>query len=772
MKFTLKNYQEKAVNSLKDRVYNFLSFNDSEKRIITFKAPTGSGKTVMMASFIENLIESNKDLKNIDFTFLWLSIGTGDLHNQSKKSLEKNIGDNIKIQSIDEVYGTSQHELLKDSVMVSNWEKVWTKNKKTGDWKSIAMRDGDYINFREILNNTNSIGRKIVLIIDESYIATDAARGREIVDLINPNIVIEVSATPNLRLSGKDIIDNKGWIEEINPQDVIDEEMIKDQIIVNSDFVLFKKDDSDQTVLRSAINKRDELVNLYKEYNINVNPLLLIQLPNSRDGESAMEMVLDFLEKEKGVKQGDDRLAIWLSEKDISDRNIDNISKNNSKQEYLIFKQAIATGWDCPRAQILLKFREVKSDVFEIQVLGSILRTPEQKHYSIEALNKAYVYVNSDEISFKIEDYNAKILGDLPSIRKRDYKDIKLNSFYQERKDYQDIKSEFKKVLSDCFIDKLNLIEGDYNKNIKKLEKEGWKFELEDIYHKVISDISVDVKTIDQYYLPVEDDTKETLNISDRQIEIISRNIFKKLMNPFTNIARSIPVMNLAWYAFCRNIFGENLMKKDFISSQTLLIMNLQKVQQIFIEAVEKYSKIKKKKLQAESEHYSIFEIPKIDYFNSELVDNINYDKYILDNCYLYKDRSKPERDFENLLNNSKKVKWWYKNGVNRDDYFGIKYEYDNKDGKETIHTFYPDYVVKFNDEKIGIFETKAESDPDAHTKTKVKAEELYKYIQKENKIGKKLLGGIVVFKEKENKWRIQNKKEYSLTEGWEELIF
>ncbi len=106
MKFTLKNYQEKAVNSLKDRVYNFLSFNDSEKRIITFKAPTGSGKTVMMASFIENLIESNKDLKNIDFTFLWLSIGTGDLHNQSKKSLEKNIGDNIKIQSIDEVYGT------------------------------------------------------------------------------------------------------------------------------------------------------------------------------------------------------------------------------------------------------------------------------------------------------------------------------------------------------------------------------------------------------------------------------------------------------------------------------------------------------------------------------------------------------------------------------------------------------------------------------------------------------------------------------------------
>jgi len=42
---------------------------------------------------------------------------------------------------------------------------------------------------------------------------------------------------------------------------------------------------------------------------------------------------------------------------------------NNSKVEFLIFKTAIATGWDCPRAQILVRFREVKSIQFEIQTI-------------------------------------------------------------------------------------------------------------------------------------------------------------------------------------------------------------------------------------------------------------------------------------------------------------------------------------------------------------------------------------------------------------------
>jgi hypothetical protein len=90
-----------------------------------------------------------------------------------------------------------------------------------------------------------------------------------------------------------------------------------------------------------------------------------------------------------------------------------------------------------------------------------------------------------------------------------------------------------------------------------------------------------------------------------------------------------------------------------------------------------------------------------------------------------------------------------------RRDYFGIKYEYQNE-----IHTFYPDYLVEFNNGNIGIFETKDENDRDQDTYTKAKNKALQDYIKKENKTRKtqKLLGGVVVFSVGE--WKIKENNE------------
>ena len=61
------------------------------------------------------------------------------------------------------------------------------------------------------------------------------------------------------------------------------------------------------------------------------------------------------------------KLAIHLSG---DHKNLDNISKADSEAEVLIFKQALALGWDCPRAHILVLFRDWKSIVFSIQTIG------------------------------------------------------------------------------------------------------------------------------------------------------------------------------------------------------------------------------------------------------------------------------------------------------------------------------------------------------------------------------------------------------------------
>jgi type III restriction enzyme len=49
---------------------------------------------------------------------------------------------------------------------------------------------------------------------------------------------------------------------------------------------------------------------------------------------------------------------------------------------FLLFKQAAATGWDCPRASVLVMFREIKNPTFAIQTVGRILRMPFGTHFA------------------------------------------------------------------------------------------------------------------------------------------------------------------------------------------------------------------------------------------------------------------------------------------------------------------------------------------------------------------------------------------------------
>jgi type III restriction enzyme len=74
--------------------------------------------------------------------------------------------------------------------------------------------------------------------------------------------------------------------------------------------------------------------------------------------------------------------------------NLESITSNRSNIDYLIFKQAAATGWDCPRASILVMFREIGNPIFKTQVLGRIRRMPEAKHYNLSILNNGYVFTN------------------------------------------------------------------------------------------------------------------------------------------------------------------------------------------------------------------------------------------------------------------------------------------------------------------------------------------------------------------------------------------
>lgn len=102
------------------------------------------------------------------------------------------------------------------------------------------------------------------------------------------------------------------------------------------------------------------------------------------------------------------------------------------------------------------------------------------------------------------------------------------------------------------------------------------------------------------------------------------------------------------------------------------------------------------------------------------------------------KNPSEPERLFIELLDNSKNVRWWFKNGETESKYFAVLYE---ENGHESA--FYVDFIVQFEDGSIGLFDTKGGiTAKDA----KARAEGLQRYIKEQKRKGKNLLGGIVIF--------------------------
>jgi hypothetical protein len=113
--------------------------------------------------------------------------------------------------------------------------------------------------------------------------------------------------------------------------------------------------------------------------------------------------------------------------------------------------------------------------------------------------------------------------------------------------------------------------------------------------------------------------------------------------------------------------------------------------------------------------------------------------------CYLQINRSNVEKNFEKRIDADKEVEWWFKNGVNKVEYLGLKYIYP----ANRIKSFYPDYVVFYKDGSVGIYETKSKGDDENlggfNQKTKCKAEALFEWKQKQIAGGRKIRAGIVI---------------------------
>lgn len=747
----LKRYQEKAVERLLTRTLEL--FEDKKtKKTIVFQSPTGSGKTFMMSQYIKELIEAFEDK---DLCFLWLSIGKGNLHTQSYHSLKKSFEGFPMCYLLEQEFFGSRKEIDKNEVVVANWEKLRTKDSKTGEWKNTLMKDKETTNFRELIQNSKQSGKTIILIIDESHSNSTSERALELRDeIVISDLTIEMSATPSLK---EDQLDEKVIVQ---PNDVIEEGMIKKEIIINEDIDVIEEDEitSQELVLEMAFRKREQLKQLYIQNNIEINPLVLIQLPSSEAGEDKKEFIEHFL-AQKGYSYDNKNIAVWLSEEKINNEK-ELVTPNESPIDFLLFKQAIDTGWDCPRAQILVKFREIKSERFEIQTVGRILRMPQAKHYNNDILNKAYVFTNIKSIEVEKETYNPNIIKSKNVKRKDIYEPIQLKSYYRNRFDFGDVTLSYYEVLEDVFCEyfeiEKNKREFDIiNKNKEKLRK---KINIKDLDNQDEMILNEEVATYQFDNLvnkKINPDFNFKANLSQNDLFYAVENLIKMNLQGFAP-RRSIPTVKQALYRCFKRYLGVNPYGNGATYVQNVILNNHKEFGEILDISIKKYKPIKELEVKNK--------IKELEEWNNnwEIVENRNYNPYVYEEypqyklniyepCYLKLDNDLERKFVELLENNEDKIKWWFQNGNEHMSInFGIKYN--------TKSTFQPDFLVQFKDGSIGIYDTKASGDRE--DENKIKGEALQQYIEEENKKGKNLKGGLVI--EDNKKFWINENKVYT----------
>jgi len=556
-------------------------------------------------------------------------------------------------------------------------------------------------------------------------------------------IKIHISATPKYLPLVSEVEDLNAGFVHVRHEYVVAEGLIKEsvQIMPKEEVEALDENnkDLDELLIDLALEKQANIKQAYKALGLGVNPLILIQLPNDEkekketEGQSKLAFSKEYL-KTKGIV--DDEIAVWLSDKK---ENLDNIVKNSAFEKILIFKQAVATGWDCPRAQILVSFREIKSPVFRVQVLGRILRMPEAKHYENNLLNHGYCYTSysKQEVSITIrEDGDNK-----PKIYRTNIKpglsNIAIPSMFLSRADYNDIGDSF----TQTFVKVANQYFGiDHNdilgKSVQKLKEKGLEVDINPIQNHLI--INANIRVYDDFINQLKNadvlDHESSYNDIKKFYDLL---LYREIVNQeeqskFGNVARSYGKLKSAMNVWLKQFIKENPPLYAIVCND--LSKDADSVLKIVIEeALKEYKPIRNDEVLErvkKSRTDLVFSILPEHTYSDNYELNMGIQKYALDKCYLNY-ASDIEKTFVDYLESQEGIDWWYKNADNGREALAIQYE--SKHGE--LRLFYPDFVIKQSD-RIGIFDTKLGQTAESATE---KAEALYQYCQ--NNKGNSLIG-------------------------------
>lgn len=403
----LTNTQQNAVNELVNE------FDPNNKNIVYFKAPTGSGKTFMIANVINDITKKYFGEKLL---FVIATLSSAELPQQMKNNLEDykyylDFGTYLNIEKVDSPSNSKTNNKLDATYsIIAEKNKILIFGTSSFGKNKIFTEEGVFDAFIDQIKNEEY---KLIYIRDEAHYGgeTNTAKSKYL-DLYNDNIenekqissakdeaikfearmqqiaqyVIKMTATPNNKQFKQIVITDKDL-----EQDSI--KLLKPNYCQNEDIKSLGVDTlSNKDILEIACNKFKEVKAKYidkinEPSLVGINPAMLIQVRNKHTNEitdsqfdEEINQIISIV-KSKGLTYaiyfGDDKSSNKFQTTNIREKiDLKSISQNNSDIDVIIFKIGPATGWNIPRACMLVQLRNVSSDTLNVQTIGRIRRNP------------------------------------------------------------------------------------------------------------------------------------------------------------------------------------------------------------------------------------------------------------------------------------------------------------------------------------------------------------------------------------------------------------
>lgn len=658
----LYSFQEDAITKLID----FLC-DENSKQTIVMKAPTGAGKTIILIDFIEQFFDIEPNT-----AFIWLCPGKGDLEEQSRKKMNER----SPWRDTQDLPNALLQGFSAGKVTFINWELVTKKG-------NTAVSEREKANLFGRIAEAHRSRLNFVVIIDEEH-SNDTAKAKDIIDAFSAKHIIRVSATAKKN--------EKFEYFEIDELDVINAELITKAIYVNEGIAGGINIDADYDYLLDlADRKRREIASHYTALGKTIRPLVLIQFPSARP--EAVEAVEKKLES-MGYTYDNGMVSKWMSEdkRDLPD----NLTKNDGIPVFLLMKQAISTGWDCPRAKILVKLRENMDESFTIQTIGRIRRMPERKFYDDDVLDMCYVYTFDEKfktglLSALDKAYEPRLLS-----LKEKCKSFSLVKEIRTSDNYSVSERDILYRLYDFFVKKYHL--GKDKKQNRLLLSETYIFG-ESILGKLAEGLFVKTES-----------TAKNKNFQSYSTNVDTNRHRLYLLHALEEICIPLGIMRDRTKYVLERLFRKgNMEDKQLLALSknefyAFVINNAKVLRGDFKEAASEM------KLQMEIRPQSTtFRIPEHCCYKRDVAEKneIPYSKnayegytsaYATDVI-----RSTSERLFEQYCEVREDVDWVYKNGDSGQEYFSIVYS----DAFGNQWLFYADYIVKMKDGTVWVIETK-----------------------------------------------------------------